>query len=37
MLQEANVYGAIVGKALYEKKVDLKKAVNLFEKNQEVL
>lgn len=33
MLQEINVYGAIVGKALYENRVDLKKAVNLFEKN----
>jgi len=30
------MYGAIIGKALYENKVDLKKAVNLFEKHQEV-
>ncbi|MDF2486900.1 MAG: hisA, partial [Herbinix sp.] len=32
MLEEINVYGAIVGKALYENRIDLKKAVNLFEK-----
>lgn len=32
MLEEINVYGAIMGKALYEKKIDLKKAVHLFEK-----
>ncbi len=31
MLEEINVYGAIVGKALYEKRIDLKKAVKLFE------
>jgi phosphoribosylformimino-5-aminoimidazole carboxamide ribotide isomerase len=30
-LSEINVYGAIIGKALYEKKIDLKKAVELFE------
>lgn len=36
MLNEINVYGAIMGKALYENKIDLKKAVNLFEKHQEV-
>jgi phosphoribosylformimino-5-aminoimidazole carboxamide ribotide isomerase len=33
MLNEAGVYGAIIGKALYEKKIDLKQAVSLFEKN----
>ncbi len=32
MLQEINVYGAIIGKALYENQIDLKKAVSLFEK-----
>jgi len=32
MLEEINVYGAIIGKALYEKRIDLKKAINLFEK-----
>ncbi|MBH1941448.1 1-(5-phosphoribosyl)-5-[(5-phosphoribosylamino)methylideneamino]imidazole-4-carboxamide isomerase [Mobilitalea sibirica] len=32
VLQEARVYGAIIGKALYENKVDLKKAVTMFEK-----
>jgi phosphoribosylformimino-5-aminoimidazole carboxamide ribotide isomerase len=32
MLQEINVYGAIIGKALYEEKIDLKKAVSMFEK-----
>jgi phosphoribosylformimino-5-aminoimidazole carboxamide ribotide isomerase len=31
MLEEINVYGAIVGKALYENRIDLRKAVNLFE------
>ncbi len=31
MLDEIDVYGAIVGKALYENRIDLKKAVNLFE------
>ena len=36
MLDEINLYGAIIGKALYENKIDLKKAVNLFEKHQEV-
>ncbi|MDD3174025.1 MAG: 1-(5-phosphoribosyl)-5-[(5-phosphoribosylamino)methylideneamino]imidazole-4-carboxamide isomerase [Herbinix sp.] len=36
MLDEVNVYGAIIGKALYENRIDLHKAVNLFEKNQEV-
>ncbi len=30
-LEEINVYGAIVGKALYEDRIDLKKAVKLFE------
>lgn len=37
MLEEIKVYGAIMGKALYENKIDLKKAVSLFEKHQEVL
>ncbi len=32
MLQEAGIYGAIIGKALYENQIDLKKAVSLFEK-----
>ncbi|MDF2511421.1 MAG: hisA [Herbinix sp.] len=32
MLAENNIYGAIIGKALYENKVDLRKAVELFEK-----
>jgi phosphoribosylformimino-5-aminoimidazole carboxamide ribotide isomerase len=36
MLQEIEVYGAIVGKALYENRIDLKKAISLFEKPQEV-
>lgn len=31
-LEESNVYGAIIGKALYENRIDLKKAVQLFEK-----
>ncbi len=31
-LEEIMVYGAIMGKALYENRIDLKKAVNLFEK-----
>lgn len=31
MLEEIGVYGAIIGKALYENKIDLKKAVELFE------
>jgi phosphoribosylformimino-5-aminoimidazole carboxamide ribotide isomerase len=31
MLEEIHVYGAIVGKALYENRIDLKKAVNMFE------
>lgn len=33
LLSEAGVYGAIIGKALYENRIDLKQAVNLFEKN----
>lgn len=33
MLKEINVYGAIIGKALYENKLDLKMAINMFEKN----
>ena len=32
MLEEVNMYGAIIGKALYENRIDLKTAVNLFEK-----
>ena len=32
MLAENEIYGAIIGKALYENKVDLRKAVELFEK-----
>ncbi len=31
-LEEIHVYGAIMGKALYENKIDLKKAINMFEK-----
>lgn len=34
MLEEINVYGAIMGKALYENRIDLKKAVNLFERKK---
>lgn len=34
MLEEINVYGAIMGKALYENRIDLKKAVSLFEKKE---
>ena len=34
MLAEIKVYGAIVGKALYENRIDLKKAVQLFEKEE---
>lgn len=30
-LSEINVYGAIIGKALYEKKINLRKAIALFE------
>lgn len=33
MLQEINVYGAIMGKALYENRIELRKAINMFEKN----
>lgn len=32
MLKEINVYGAIMGKALYENRIDLKTAISLFEK-----
>lgn len=32
MLEEIKVYGAIMGKALYENRIDLRKAVSLFEK-----
>lgn len=31
MLEEAGVYGAIIGKALYENRIDLKTAVEMFE------
>ncbi|NLK28476.1 MAG: 1-(5-phosphoribosyl)-5-[(5-phosphoribosylamino)methylideneamino]imidazole-4-carboxamide isomerase [Clostridiales bacterium] len=31
MLQEIGAYGAIIGKALYENRIDLKKAVTMFE------
>lgn len=31
MLNEINVYGAIIGKALYENKIDLKKVATMFE------
>lgn len=31
ILEEIGVYGAIIGKALYENKIDLKKAVEMFE------
>ena len=34
MLKEIEVYGAIMGKALYENRIDLKKAVHLFEKEK---
>lgn len=32
MLQEIDVYGAIIGKALYENRIDFKAAVNMFER-----
>jgi len=32
LLSEVNVYGAIIGKALYENRIDLKTAINMFEK-----
>jgi phosphoribosylformimino-5-aminoimidazole carboxamide ribotide isomerase len=32
MVQQINAYGAIIGKALYEEKIDLKQAVRIFEK-----
>ena len=28
-LKQSNVYGTIIGKAIYEKKIDLKKVVSL--------
>lgn len=31
MLNDINVYGAIMGKALYENRIDLKTAINMFE------
>ncbi|HHU73482.1 MAG TPA: 1-(5-phosphoribosyl)-5-[(5-phosphoribosylamino)methylideneamino]imidazole-4-carboxamide isomerase [Clostridiales bacterium] len=31
MLEEINVYGAIIGKALYENRIELKKAIDMFE------
>lgn len=34
MLQEINVYGAIIGKALYENRIELKKAITMFETNK---
>jgi phosphoribosylformimino-5-aminoimidazole carboxamide ribotide isomerase len=34
MLSQINVYGAVIGKALYEGRIDFKKAVNMFEDNQ---
>jgi phosphoribosylformimino-5-aminoimidazole carboxamide ribotide isomerase len=32
LLNESKVYGAIIGKALYESKIDLKQAIEMFEK-----
>jgi len=32
MLQEIDVYGAVIGKALYENRIDLKTAIELYEK-----
>lgn len=32
MLRDCGVYGAIIGKALYENRIDLKQAIELFEK-----
>ena len=32
-LSESRIYGAIIGKALYENRIDLKQALNMFEKN----
>lgn len=32
MLQEINIYGAVIGKALYEYRIDLKKAIKMFER-----
>lgn len=34
LLQEVNIYGAIIGKALYENKINLEKAIKMFETNQ---
>jgi len=34
LLQEIGIYGAIIGKALYENKIDLVKAIQMFELNQ---
>jgi len=34
MLYEINVYGVIMGKALYENRIDLKTAIHMFEKNK---
>ncbi|NLK74560.1 MAG: 1-(5-phosphoribosyl)-5-[(5-phosphoribosylamino)methylideneamino]imidazole-4-carboxamide isomerase [Clostridiales bacterium] len=34
LLQEIAIYGAIIGKALYENKIDLVKAIQMFELNQ---
>ena len=32
-ISDAKIHGAIIGKALYEKRIDLKEAVEKFEKN----
>ncbi len=34
LLEENKIYGAIIGKALYESRIDLKQAVALYEKNK---
>lgn len=34
MLKDINVYGAIIGKALYENRIDLKTAVKMFENSE---
>ena len=30
-INDAGIHGAFIGKAIYEKRIDLKEAVNLFE------
>ena len=35
-LQKADIYGTIIGKALYEKRIDLSEAVRQFERNETV-